>query len=162
MIRINFIFNYTRNLCSNVKNNSNKLQISFPKVKKEFIRSSGPGGQNVNQVSTKVQLTCHIDDVCGITNDLKEYVKEKHKLTKYGEIIVESDKFRTQNDNNADCYQKLYDIFEKYHKELQFINRVPTKEELKFLEKREERKAKYRLEEKRRRALKKQSRSTDF
>uniref|UniRef100_A0A0K0F4V1 Large ribosomal subunit protein mL62 n=1 Tax=Strongyloides venezuelensis TaxID=75913 RepID=A0A0K0F4V1_STRVS len=162
MIKLNIFWKITRNLCYNVKNGSKILPITFRNVKKECVRSGGPGGQNVNQVATKVQLTCHIDDVCGITDELKEYVQEKHKFTKDGEIIVQSDKFRTQAENHEECYQKLYKIFEKYHKELEIINREPTKEEIEFLEKREIRRAKHRLEEKRRRSLKKQSRSSSY
>uniref|UniRef100_A0A0N4ZVN2 Large ribosomal subunit protein mL62 n=1 Tax=Parastrongyloides trichosuri TaxID=131310 RepID=A0A0N4ZVN2_PARTI len=148
--------------CSIKNIDSKKLILSFPKVKKETLRSSGPGGQNVNQVSTKVQLTCNINDIVGIDKELRNYIKSKYKLTKKGDLIVESDKFKNQKENNEHCYEKLTNIIEKFYKEYNFINRVPSKEEKELLEKREERKAKYRLDEKRRKSLKKQSRSKYF
>uniref|UniRef100_A0AC35U8V5 RF_PROK_I domain-containing protein n=1 Tax=Rhabditophanes sp. KR3021 TaxID=114890 RepID=A0AC35U8V5_9BILA len=70
--------------------------FSFPIVKKKFMLSSGPGGQNVQKVNTKAQLFCRLDDVMGVSVELKNYILRVHKFTNDDEIVVSSDKFRSQ------------------------------------------------------------------
>ena len=74
-----------------------------------FIRSSGPGGQNVNKVATAVQLRYDAANARG----LSDYVRQRvialagQKATKDGVIVIEADRFRTQEQNRTDARARL-------------------------------------------------------
>lgn len=78
-------------------------------LQESFIRSSGPGGQNVNKVATAVQLRFDAANARG----LPERVRDRaiafagQRATKDGVIIIEADRFRTQERNRADARQRL-------------------------------------------------------
>ncbi|MBX3579316.1 MAG: aminoacyl-tRNA hydrolase [Rhizobiaceae bacterium] len=80
-----------------------------------FIRSSGPGGQNVNKVATAVQLRFDAANAAG----LSDYVRERtirlagSKATKDGVIVIEAGRFRTQEQNRADARQRLFALIAK-------------------------------------------------
>ncbi len=72
-------------------------------------RSSGPGGQNVNKVESKVQIKFNVMDSLILTDLEKEIIKSKYsnKLTKNGELIVTSESKRTQLQNKEVAFKKL-------------------------------------------------------
>ncbi|KAI7867442.1 hypothetical protein BDF14DRAFT_1803992 [Spinellus fusiger] len=74
-----------------------------PNVSLSFSRSSGPGGQNVNKVSTKVTLRLSTVNAPWLPG----HVKEKLAMTKIGDLIITSDRTRSQAKNIDDCYSKL-------------------------------------------------------
>jgi len=85
----------------------------------EFIfsasRSSGPGGQNVNKVSTKVELRFNILFTSIFTQEEKEkiLIKLKNKINKENEIILVSQSERTQLMNKIAVTEKFYDLVSK-------------------------------------------------
>ena len=85
----------------------------------EFIfstsRSSGPGGQNVNKVSSKVELRFNLLTTLLLSEDEKELIQRqlKNKINKEGELILVSQSERTQLMNKTVVVEKFYDLVSK-------------------------------------------------
>lgn len=77
-----------------------------------FSRSSGPGGQNVNKVNTKVTLLFDIAECDALTETQKLRILDsmKNRASKLGIIRISSQKFRTQNENRTDAIQRLTEL----------------------------------------------------
>ena len=74
------------------------LAIDPADLSESFVRSSGPGGQNVNKLSTAVQLRYAVDRLAGMPPDMRERlaVIAGRRLTADGELIIIAERFRTQ------------------------------------------------------------------
>ncbi|XP_014238058.1 peptidyl-tRNA hydrolase ICT1, mitochondrial [Trichogramma pretiosum] len=74
-----------------------------------FSGSSGPGGQNVQRVNTKVDLRFNVKSATWIDDELKEKILEKYKnrINKDGYLVIKSELTRSQQLNVADAMQKL-------------------------------------------------------
>jgi ribosome-associated protein len=88
-------------------------------LENEFIfstsRSSGPGGQNVNKVSTKVELRFNLNLSTNFFEEEKELIfnKLRNKINKEGEIILVSQSERTQLMNKNAVIEKFFDLVSK-------------------------------------------------
>jgi len=93
--------------------------LNIPDLSAEFIfqasRSSGPGGQNVNKVNSKIELRFNIQNSSILTDDQKEILLSKFssKISLDGFLIVISQRDRSQLVNKEDAIRKLYELIEK-------------------------------------------------
>ncbi|MDO8929920.1 MAG: alternative ribosome rescue aminoacyl-tRNA hydrolase ArfB [Bacteroidota bacterium] len=93
--------------------------LNIPDLSAEFIfqasRSSGPGGQNVNKVNSKIELRFNIQNSSILTDDQKEILLSKlsTKISSDGFLIVISQRDRSQLVNKEDAIRKLYELIEK-------------------------------------------------
>jgi ribosome-associated protein len=84
------------------------ISIDENDLQEEFILSSGPGGQNVNKVSTAVRLRFPVASPC-----LPEAVRQRlislahSRITAAGELVIEARRFRTQPANRQDALDRL-------------------------------------------------------
>ncbi|WP_274423487.1 alternative ribosome rescue aminoacyl-tRNA hydrolase ArfB [Chelativorans sp. YIM 93263] len=89
--------------------------VNDDELEEQFVRSSGPGGQNVNKVATAVQLRFDAANA----RDLPEPVREKalklagYRATKDGQIIIEAARFRSQERNREDARERLAELLRK-------------------------------------------------
>ncbi len=85
----------------------NENEVSF-----DFIRSSGPGGQNVNKVATAVQLRFDAAHSPSLPEEIKARLSQLagSRLTTDGVLVIEARQYRTQEQNRAEALLRLVDL----------------------------------------------------
>lgn len=88
------------------------IEIHEKELTFEFVRSSGPGGQNVNKVSTAVQLRFDVQGSAGIPDDIKSRLRKLagKRLTDEGVLIIRANRFRKQEQNRQDAKDRLIQL----------------------------------------------------
>ena len=92
-----------------------ELAIGESEIEEKSVRASGPGGQNVNEVATTVQLRFDIRH----SPSLPEAVRERllrlaaHRVSAEGVLMIEARRFRTQEQNRQDARQRLAALIHK-------------------------------------------------
>ena len=104
------------------------IKIKESELRFSFVRSQGPGGQNVNKVSTAVQLRYNIHD-SDVPDYLKQLFLEKYhnRISKNGAIIIIAQNHRTQNKNKIDAINRLESLFSDIKIPVERIATKPSK-----------------------------------
>jgi len=91
------------------------ISIDDDEIQVQFIRSSGPGGQNVNKVSTAVQLRFDIHNSPSLSGDVKTRLIRLagRRITQDGVLILDARQFRTQERNREDVIERLKELIRK-------------------------------------------------
>ncbi|XP_065080423.1 large ribosomal subunit protein mL62 [Ochlerotatus camptorhynchus] len=94
--------------------------IPLDKLEVTHSRSSGPGGQNVNTVSTKVDIRFHLESASWLPEGTRKRLAElqKNRVTKDGYLFVRSELTRSQQMNTADALEKLRNFIREAEKPL--------------------------------------------
>jgi ribosome-associated protein len=95
--------------------NTRKMEIRPEEIHFDFVRASGPGGQNVNKVATAVQLRFDAANSQSIDSETRErlFKLAGKRVNASGEIIIEARTFRTQQRNREAAMQRLQDLIER-------------------------------------------------
>jgi ribosome-associated protein len=106
---------------------TNTIQIAPEELQETFIRASGSGGQNVNKVSSAVQLRFNAKTSSAISTFVFNRLKSiaSHLMTQDGEILITASSYRTQERNRQDARDRLTDLIKKAT--IQQKSRRPTK-----------------------------------
>ena len=91
------------------------ISIDDSELEESFLRSSGPGGQNVNKVSSAVQLRFDVRRSPGLPNDVAIRLMKLagSRLTKDGVIVIVAQEHRDQSRNRAEARERLFDMIRK-------------------------------------------------
>lgn len=91
------------------------LAIDERDLEERFIRAAGPGGQNVNKVSTAVELRFNVNGYTEMPDDVRARLERLagRRLTLEGEIVIRADEHRTQDRNRSEAQARLVALIEQ-------------------------------------------------
>lgn len=91
---------------------TSRITIADEELEERFVRASGPGGQNVNKVSTAVELRFNARASPALTEDVRKSLIRLagRRMTDEGVLVIRAERFRTQERNREDARQRLVDL----------------------------------------------------
>ncbi|MGZ3772263.1 MAG: alternative ribosome rescue aminoacyl-tRNA hydrolase ArfB [Pseudobdellovibrionaceae bacterium] len=92
-----------------------QIQIPFSEIEFTYVRSRGPGGQNVNRTNSAAILRWNLWNSQAFTEDVKQKIAHKlsEKMTEDGDLIIRSDVHRDQDQNRSECIRRLQELLKK-------------------------------------------------
>jgi len=113
-----------------------RITIKEDELEERFIRSSGPGGQNVNKVASAVQLRFDVRHSPSLTELARSVLLLGGRLTRDGMLIITAQRFREQERNRADARARLVEILRRAAtpKKARRATKVPKSSKRKRLE----------------------------
>jgi len=104
-----------------------EIDIDEREITETFVRASGPGGQNVNKLSTAVQLRFDVRRSPSLPDDVRARLERLAgwRLTRDGVVVITAQRHRTQARNRQDALDRLIDLIR--HAAIAPIKRRPTR-----------------------------------
>lgn len=86
-----------------------QIELDEREIQEDFVRASGPGGQNVNKVSTAVQLRFDVARSPSLPDPVRARLiaLAGRRLTQEGVLIIEAERYRSQRRNRDDALERL-------------------------------------------------------
>jgi len=103
------------------------ISLDEDELQESFVRSSGPGGQNVNKLSTAVQLRFDVRRSPSLPNDVAIRLMNLagKRMTKDGVLVINAQQYRTQERNREDARERLFALIREAA--VKPVPRRPTK-----------------------------------